>query len=212
MFIPKKSRIFDVLLEHANVVEKASKTLFEIANDWSKLQRLCKTLKELESEGDRLVHEASKEIERAFIMPFDKEDVKAFSDSLDDILDNLEQAGNRLSFFELPETRQGFKDFAGLAVEAANNIKKGVLLLKEQKLDSEELDACYKRLHSIENQGDALHRQVLKLLMNPKGKKINSAEVLFIMKWKEIFQTMEDTLDKCEDIAATFDRLRIKYG
>ncbi len=211
MFIPKKTKVFDVLLEHAEIVEKSAATLSEIANNWSKLQTGCKTLKTLENEGDRLVHATSKEIERAFIMPFDKEDIKAFSNLLDDILDNLEQAGNRLAIFRLPNTTQELKDFAGLAVESAKQIKKGIVLMKEKKINSKEFEACYKKLHSLENEGDALHRQALKKLVNPP-EKIVGKEILLIMKWKEIFQTLENTLDKCEEIASTFDRLRIKYG
>lgn len=212
MFIPKKSKTFDVLHQQAEMCEKAAQLFHKLANNWNQLKPISGQLEELEKQADELMHIVGEELEKTFILPFDKEDVKALADSLDDIIDNIEQTANRINIYKIPKSNEQIKDFADLIVKAVKQIHQGILMIKEHKLALKEFVLCYKELHNIENQGDKLHRKILESLMGPKKQNLNSSDILLVFKWKEIFQTLEDTLDKCEDVAVIFDRLRIKYG
>jgi uncharacterized protein Yka (UPF0111/DUF47 family) len=83
-------------------------------------------------------------------------------------------------------------------------------MIKDRKMESTEYDACCKSLHDLESEGDRLHREVLEKLLG-EGSDDFGKDPLSIIKWKEIFQTLENMLDKCEDISVVFSRLRIKY-
>lgn len=208
-FLPKKSKIFDELVKQSSIIEQSAQVFDKIANNWKYLKKGCDELESLEKRGDECVHRITDEIEKSFVLPLDKEDVKELTDSLDDIIDNLEQTANRLTIYKMPGTENALKDFSGIIVQSVGQIHKNILLIQKHQIFSDDYAYIYKSLHDLENKGDSLHRRVLEKLM---GKKAGGAQVVFLgIKWKEIYQTLEDTLDRCEDIAIIFERLRIKY-
>lgn len=210
MFLLKKSKIFDSLVEQSLVMKESAQKFQNIVNEW-KLNEGCIILKELENKADEFVHDITNEIEKTFILPLDKEDIKEITERLDDIVDNLEQVANRLLIYKIPESNQILKDFSTLISESVERIHNNILMIKERKIISEEFTSGIKSLHTLENQGDELHRGVLEKMMENRLSFIDGKDPISIIKWKEIFQTLEDTLDKCEDFAAIFEKLRIKY-
>ncbi len=211
MFIPKKSKIFESLAKQSLIVEKAAQIFQKITHNWKQLQDICVELEALENQGDEFVHTITNEIETTFILPLDKEDIKELTESLDDIVDAIEQTANRLNIYKIPGGNKTLEDFSALIVQAVQQIHRGILMIKENKQTSKEFISCCQNIHTLENQGDKLHRKVLGILMEDSNPDFSENGVLFIFKWKEIFQTLEDTLDKCEDVAVLFEKLRIKY-
>lgn len=211
MFIPRKSKIFDKLVKQSILVRESAKIFKKITHDWKLLIDGCRTLKELEKQADKHVHSINDDIDTYFILPFDKEDISELTESLDDVVDNLEQVANRIKIYRISKSTDAVKIFANIILEATEQIHQGILLIHERKMASAEYVSCLKNLHALENQGDQLHRKVLEKLMGEASSDFNGKDLLSIIKWKEIFQTLEDTLDRCEDIAVILSRLRIKY-
>lgn len=212
LFLPKKSKIFDNIIQLSLIAKEAAQILKSIADNWSRLKEGYIMLEKLEGDADDLVHIITDEVEKVFILPLDKEDVKELTDSLDDIIDNMEQIVNRLYIYKILESNQAIKDFSELILQAVQEIHKGIMLVRDRKMGSEEFVSCCEKLHDIENQGDKLHRKILEEMMGRYSPEFGGRDALSIIKWKEIFQTLEDTLDICEDFAITFGRLRIKYA
>lgn len=197
------------MIELTDLVKESAVTLEEITLDWGRLRDGTSRLERLEQEADEKVHQISDDIDRFFILPLDKEDLSRLTDSLDDVLDKIEQVSNRLKIYNIPETNSDLQAFSHLAVQATEQIRLGVRLIAERKMQSFEFGACFEKLESLENSADLLHRTLLEKLMRPDGPA--NGDLLSIIKWKEIFQTLEDTLDRCEDIAVIFSRLKTKY-
>lgn len=212
MFIPRKTKIFDALVKQSSIILEAVETFQRIVEDWSRLEEGSAALEKMEKASDELVHEITDEIESAFILPLDKEDIKRLTELLDDIMDNLEQVANRLNIYEIPDSNQALKDFSELVLQSTRKVHDGIMMIKDRKLTSQEFTSCIESLHELENSGDRLHRRILRDLMKGLSPEYDSGNPLSIIKWKEIFQTLEDTLDVCEDLAAFFGMLRIKYG
>lgn len=210
MFLPKKSKIFESLAIQAEMLEKAALVFKNLTEDFARLKDLAQALELLENNADKQVHVINEEIQKFFILPMDKEDIKELSEGLDDIIDNLEQVSNRLKIYQIPHTHEALQKFAELLYEAALEIHRSVLLIRDHKLESAEFVAAFKNLHTLENEGDKLHREVLEKLLGQNSSEFDS-DPLSVLKWKEIFQTLEDTLDICEDLAILLERLRIKY-
>jgi len=211
MFLPKKSKIFDSLVKQASIIKESAELFQKIVDEYKDLGDGSVKMKELEHQADMIVHEVTDEIEKTFILPLDKEDIRDLTEMLDDIIDNLEETANRFKIYRLKKSNKPLKEFSAIILKAVEQIHKGVTLVKDRKMDSEEFVLCYKELHNLENQGDKLHRKVLEELMNRASPEFKSTDVLLTLKWKESFQTLENTLDKCEDIAVLFERLRVKY-
>ncbi|MEM5812934.1 MAG: DUF47 family protein [Candidatus Aenigmatarchaeota archaeon] len=211
MFVRKNNKIFQGLVKQSLLIEESSKTFQDILKDIRNIKSGWKELKRIESEADDIVHYITEEIEKIFILPLDKEDIKILTESLDDIIDNLEHIANRLYIFNIRSSNEALNKFFNLLKEAFENIHKGILILTERKFQSKDFIIIIEKLHELENKGDILHRDILKKLMNGKTS-FAKRNLLLIMKWKEIFQLLEDTMDKCENFAIIFSTLRIKYS
>lgn len=212
MFFKQKLKIFDDLLKQSSIVREAAGVFHDIANDWERLRHGHCALQELEQQADELVHTITDDVEKRFILPLDKEDIVELTESLDDVVDNLEEAVSRLNIYKISKGNDALLDFAGLIKQAAGQIHEGILMMKERKIASEDFASCGKMLRDIESQGDRLHRKVLENLMaNCSSSIFNRNDYLSLIKWKEIFQTLEDTLDRCDDIGKLFAKLRVKY-
>jgi predicted phosphate transport protein (TIGR00153 family) len=212
MFFPRKSKIFDELLKQSSIVKEAAQVFQKITLDWKQLKGGSSALQMLERRADELVHTITDDIEKTFILPLDKEDIAELTESLDDVVDNLEEAVSRLNIYKIAKANDALEEFSELIKQAAVEIHKGILMIKERKMASEDFASCGKMLRDLESQGDNLHRNTLEKLMgNHSSSFINGNDYLSILKWKELFQILEDTLDKCDNIGKLFARLRIKY-
>lgn len=210
MFLPKKSDIFDRLVKQSALVEETAGAFKEMTHRWNDRKNIASHLESLERNADEIVHAVTDAIEETFILPMDKEDIKELTESLDDVIDGIEQAANRIVTYEIPAESKELKDFSVLLLETAAYIHKGIILLQKHDYFSNEFAVCYKTLHEFENRGDVIHRKVVALLMKDRPEMM-ATDLLLAIKWKEIFQILEDTMDTCEDIAIIFERLRIKY-
>ncbi len=212
MFFPHKLKIFDELCKQSSIVKEAAQVFHNITCNWEQLKNGSSALLTLERQADELVHTITDDIEKTFILPLDKEDIAELTESLDDVVDNLEEAVSRLNIYKISKGNDALGNFSELIKQAAVQIHKGILMIKERKIASEDFASCGKMLRDLESQGDKLHRKVLENLMaNRSSSFVNGDDYLSILKWKEIFQTLEDTLDKCDSIGKLFARLRIKY-
>lgn len=211
MFLPKKSKIFEKFLEQSAFVKEAAQLFEKMVQDWSYLEQGCQEMEKLENRADELVHTISDDLEKTFILPLDKEDVKALTELLDDVVDNLEQVTNRLKIYKISNSHATLIEFSKLLNQAAEQIHQSMQMVSESKTFSDELAQCYKKLHDLEEEGDALHRKTLERLLGEESSDLNGGDAISIIKWKEIFQTLEDTMDICEDVAIIIEQLKIKY-
>ncbi len=211
MFFPRKSKIFNKLAKLSSIVKHAGDVLHNLTHDWKQLKNAASELRDLERQADELVKSITNEIETVFILPLDKEDIGDLTECLDDVVDNVEEAVNRLHIYKISESNETLRAFAQLIRESAGEIHKGILMIKEQKIASEDFALCGSGLRDLESQGDKVHRNALEKMMDKDSSFLNGNDYLSILKWKEIFETLENTLDKCDNIAKLFSRLRIKY-
>ncbi|OGD84565.1 hypothetical protein A2165_02555 [Candidatus Curtissbacteria bacterium RBG_13_40_7] len=209
--IPKKREIFDYLVEQSAIIEKSAEKFHQIAYDLKKLKKGAIELEQYENEADEFVHKITDTIEKTFILPLDKNDIKELTELLDDIEDHIEQTANRLAIYNLTRANQPLKDFADLILDAVRQITRGVILIKDNRFGTSTYLEILRNLHELENQGDRVHRQVLKDLMGNHSHNLYGKNSISVLKWVEVFHTLEGTLDFCEDVAIIFDRLRIKY-
>src|SRR3972149_4479382 len=156
---PKKTKIFDGLVEQSRIIQETAQLFREATHDWRKLKENSSKIEDLEMKADEFVHAITDEIETAFILPLDKEDLKELTELLDDIEDDIEEVANRLIIYRISKPNQALQEFSDLIFARAKKIKKAVKLIKENKLTSKEFSTHYRALHEIENKGDQLHRK-----------------------------------------------------
>jgi hypothetical protein len=211
MFFPKKSKINDMIVEHASIVTDMARLFDNAISSWNNVAHGYTEIKTLENKADTLVHVITAEVDNVFILPFDKEDIRELIELMDDIADNLEEVVNRIKIYKIQEGNTYLAQFSGLLLQAIEQIYSNIHMIQRSKMFNDDFTSGYTKLHDLESQGDELHRQVLEKLMGNGSPEFDSKDPIAIMKWKEIFQTLENTLDTCEDIAIVLERLKIKY-
>ncbi len=159
-----------------------------------------------EKKADVFVRAITDITAKSFILPLDKEDITHLVETLDTIIDNLERVENRLNIYHLP-TNEAVADFSKVLADCSHNIHIAFRELSLNRLTSREFLTCCENLNALEKKGDIIHRKHLETLMND-----DKAKPIMVIKWREIYQNMEDTLNQCELLAITFEQIRIKYS
>ena len=205
-FMPKEERFHELLEKATQNLLLGAKVFLEIAHATSLEDRKVKgvQLKALEREGDGITRQIFEALNTTFITPFDREDIRSLASDLDDILDHLESVAKYLVLFELAEAPEPLRRFAEILSAMAVEIDKlRVLIWDMGNLDK--IQESMVRISELENQGDSLYFTVISELFR-KG----CGESIEILKWKEVYEGLEEACDRCKDFTHVVGNVAIK--
>lgn len=205
--IPQEKKFFELFVTQGEKTKEISRLFREMVNDLGQGKNWADKIKEAEREADQVVHSINALLSKSFVTPFDREDMKSLADVIDDIIDDVEEAANRLVVYQIEESLPELSTFADLAIKACQEISWGTKHLQALKKHPDRLALCCKILKGIEEEGDTLHRTSLGHIMNNPYRKIE-----WKMKWKDILELCENALDKCEDAAEVFEIIYLKWS
>jgi hypothetical protein len=195
LFMPKEERFHELLARDTQNLLGAARLFSEIAHGTTLEERRVKAvqLKALEHEGDQITRRIFEALNSSFITPFDREDIRSLASDLDDILDFLESAAQYLVLFDLSDAPEALRQFARILTAMTEEIDRvtGLVwdLANEKKIGEGNV-----RISELENQADSLYATVIAdLFKSPCGDSIE------IMKWKEVYDGLEEACDACKD-------------
>jgi predicted phosphate transport protein (TIGR00153 family) len=205
-FMPKEER-FHALLEKATQnLLLAAKVFSEVAHATSLEDRRVKgvQLKALEREGDQITRQIFEALNTTFITPFDREDIRSLGSDLDDIVDHLESVAKYLVLFELSEAPEALRRFAEILSDMAVEIDHIRALIWDMG-NINKIQEAMVRISELENQGDSLYFTVISDLF-----KRGCTESIEILKWKEVYEGLEEACDRCKDFTHVVGNVTIK--
>jgi len=197
---------YDLLEAQADAAHRAAQSFAALASDFAQADRYAQALKKIESEADDLTHELVNKADARFVTPLDKEDMHRLSESLDSITDHLEAAGARVSLYKLTQARPDLPPLADILVRTTEATRTAVGILRHMK-DHKSLEEIFVTIHALENESDQAYRTALGALFNEAG-----ADALHVIKWKELYDRVELTVDECENVADILESLVVKYA
>jgi uncharacterized protein len=205
-FMPKEERFHDLLAKDTENLVEAARLFSEIANTESFEQRRVRVveLKGIEHEGDQITRQIFDALNSTFITPFDREDIRSIATDLDDILDALESAAQNLVLFELAESPDGLRQFSRILCAMAEGLDQLTRLIWDLS-NERQIHEGIVRISDLENQADALYNTVIADLFRGNGR-----EPLEIMKWKEVYQGLEEACDHCRDYTHILGNVLVK--
>jgi len=205
-FMPKEERFHELLQKDTENLLKGARLFAEIARSTTLDDRRVKAvqLKAIEHDGDQATREIFEALNSSFITPLDREDIRSLATTLDDILDHLESVAQYLVLFELKDSTEAMRQFADILVSMAEAVDKGTRLVWDLSNDKQ-IQAAIVRISELENQADALYSTVIADLFKPDGR--NPIEVL---KWKEVYDGLEEACDGCKDYTHVLGNVVIK--
>ena len=205
-FMPKEERFHELLERATQNLVLAAKVFSEVAHATSLEDRKVKgvQLKALEREGDGITRQIFEALNTTFITPFDREDIRSLASDLDDIVDHLESVGKYLVLFDLGDAPEPLRRFAEILTSMTEEIDKiGVLIWDMGNLNR--IQESMVRISELENEGDSLYFTVISELFK-KG----CTESIEILKWKEVYEGLEEACDRCKDFTHAVGNVVIK--
>ena len=157
----------------------------------------------IEHHGDEIVHEIYERVNRSFITPIDQEDLTKLASLYDDVLDYMEAVMNRLVLFEIRGPTEPMMQFVGInraAIEQVHNV-----FVNMRHVNKDEIDKSVIEIDRLENEADVVLNEAVAALFK-------SADVIEILKLKEIYEYLETVTDKCEDLSLVIRDVMIKHS
>jgi len=191
--IPQEKVFFTHFEQEVDTVVEAAKLLKEFSKRFEDRKGYMKLIHKVENQGDDIVHDIYRELDTTFITPFDREDISGLATKLDDVLDYIDAAVKRIYVYDIKDKPCHFDKFVKLIYKGTLEIKKAVYGLRDLKDIKAIEEACIK-VNEVENAGDDLLTDCLKRLFK-------SDDVKMIIKEKEIYDFLEMTTDKLEEVA-----------
>jgi predicted phosphate transport protein (TIGR00153 family) len=205
-FMPKEERFHELLERATKNLLLGAQVFSEIAHTPSLEDRRVQgvRLKALEREGDGITRQIFEALNTTFITPFDREDIRSLASDLDDILDHLESVAKYLVLFELAEAPAALRRFAEILAAMAEEIDKIRVLIWDMG-NLHKIQQAMVRISELENEGDSLYFTVISELF-----KKSSTDSIEILKWKEVYEGLEEACDRCKDFTHVVGNVTIK--
>ncbi|MBK8804056.1 MAG: DUF47 domain-containing protein [Fibrobacteres bacterium] len=203
--IPTDEKFFDMFRQSAELFHKGAGLLREISLDSSLLKPNALKLERLEHDADQITHEVLVRLDRSFITPIDREDIHQLALALDDCMDTMEEAVDHMVLYGITTTTlEPVKHLAEYIEAQAAQILTMMPLVKKLKWDLVR-PYCIE-INRLENEADRVTRQALGDLFSP------GIEVLDVIRWRDIYDHLEGTTDKAEDVAGIVEGIVLKHG
>jgi predicted phosphate transport protein (TIGR00153 family) len=188
-----------------NIATAADELAKLVATEPAGRAPLAARVKEAELAGDELTHEILVKINTTFVTPFDREDIYRLASALDDVLDAIEEAADRIVLYRLGALPAGIADQVELLQRAAA-VTAAAMPRLEKLAD---LQSYWIDVNSLENEADSVYRALLGDLLAPPDP-APPADVLTVLKTKEIVETLEEAADAFETVANTVESIAVK--
>ncbi len=201
--LPRAEEFFDLFVQVANLNREAAqqlRALFEAPPD--RRAPIVEALKRLEHEADQVTHEVVNRLDRTFITPLDREDIHQLASDLDDVMDVMDGTARRTQIFRIGVAPAGVLHLVEVIERMVSVLAEGVAKLKK---GDDVMRYCVEA-KKLEEEGDVIYHEVLGQLFDKEK------DALEVIKWKEIYDNLERTLDEAEDVANVLESITIKHG
>jgi predicted phosphate transport protein (TIGR00153 family) len=204
-FLPKETDFFSMFEKAALNLNKSANLLLEMMEDLSASSDIkAKEIYEAEQEGDMLTHEVMRKLNKTFLTPVDREDIHSLVGCLDDVLDLIWASADRAVLFKLESAAPEAVELCSTLLETTEFITKAIGCLKDKKYSYIQ-EYCIE-INRLENRGDRIFREALVKLFD------NIKDPILVIKWKEVYEHLEDAEDTCEDVADILESIVLKHA
>jgi len=198
--IPRDERFQELFEEDARLLLEASRKLEEMIGVYDRLEERVAEIRVLEHRGDEIDTEVEVRLDRAFITPFDREDIHDLMSRLDDVLDGIQEVAETFVIYDVKTPSDDARRLAAILAAQANQLVEAVAKLKGLR----GLEANIKQVHDLENEADGLSRAAVARLFR------DGIEAIDVIKWRDIYTALENTIDAAEDAAEVLERIIAK--
>jgi uncharacterized protein len=204
-FSSKETRFFAFFQQQAENIVKMAKQLKDMIYTWQNIKERASIIADMEREGNAITHDIMTLLYRSFITPLDREDIISLANSLDKIADGIRSTADTMYLYRIEYPTDRAKELCNMILQAVLEVEGGVLEIKGRIREPDILIKKCITINRIENAGDNVYRSALAELFTQN-------DMIFIIKWREIYKHMESTINGCEAFTDILEGIATKYA
>jgi predicted phosphate transport protein (TIGR00153 family) len=198
---PRDENFFELLEQQSNLVHDAARALREgVETSPAAMALNAGVIKRMEHEADEITHQIHTRLHATFVTPIDPEDLHALTTAMDDVIDAIEDSSFRLTAYHIDPIPKGVLEFAQIIHASCMRLQVAIQKLRVGKAVQEE---CIE-INRLENAADELVRRLVTNLFE------SGMDAISVIKHKEIYEFLESTTDRCEDVADVLQTVSLK--
>jgi uncharacterized protein Yka (UPF0111/DUF47 family) len=202
-FIPREMKFFDLFDEAVAILSRAAARFLDLVTVFDDQDERSTDLKKEETALDDVVGRIIQALDRSFITPFDREDIHTLATSLDDVLDNMEEAAHRFVLYKERPTPEAIA-LAGIVRDCCTHLEQAVRACRTLR-KPEEIQSHLREVTRLENDADRLYRDSEAALFADPPK-----DLLRLIKWRDLYSWLEETVDACKSASQVISEIVIK--
>lgn len=207
LLLPRETKFFTLFEDQVNILITGSQAFKKLVSDLERLQEFeiknrVSEIKDIETRGDVVEHQIIDALHQSFITPFDREDIHSMAVNIDRALDILNSSAHKIEMYGIRKVPANVVNFADIIMEMCIELQKLMLQFKNK----EKVEDMVKKIHELENKADFLFRISLADLFN------NGTDAIEIIKFKQIYEHLEDLTDCIDFIGKTVRGIMVKQG
>jgi uncharacterized protein len=200
LFAPKERGFFDLFEEAGANIVLATELLERELQQWPDHGSLAREIVVCEQEGDRITHAIIQRLNSTFVTPIDREDIYALASSLDDIVDFVEEVSDFMGLYRIEAPMEQAQQMAAILHESARQLAQAIPRLRSFR----DIHHFTIEVNRLENEGDRVVREALASLFE------RGIDPMMVIRWKDIFERLEDGIDSTEKTANILEGIVIK--
>ena len=200
LFAPREREFFDLFEEAGRNIVQSGDILERMLDRWPDHGELAREIVICEQEGDRITHDIIQRLNQTFVTPIDREDIYALASALDDVIDYTEEVADYLGLYKIEAPMSQAQDLAQVLHAAARQISEAMPRLRGFK----DISHYTVEIHRLENDGDRITREAIASLFD------TGIDPMVVIRWKDIFERLEEAIDATERVANILDCIVIK--
>ena len=204
-FLPRETSFFDFFEQHAGLTVEGTKEFLSMVTTGANIAAKCRRISDIEHETDTITHRCVEALHKTFITPIDRDSIHRLITRMDDVMDFVEAAAERIELYELTVMTADVRDLADVLHRSAMQVESAMRGLRTLKEPVATLKLCID-INRLENEADAiLRRSVARLFKEEK-------DPIVVIKWKEVYENLEMGTDRCEDVANIIEGVILEHA
>jgi len=200
--IPREEKFYDDFKMMADQLRVGARLLEQMMASDPPIADKAHEIKEIEHQCDFLTHEIIQRLNKTFVTPIDREDIHELARTFDDVMDAIDSVAALIPLYRIEKCRPGTRELTAVIVKQCDELRAAVEALENRK---GVLDRAIE-INRLENEADRIHKTAIGQLFD------DEKDPITVMKWKEIFDVLEEATDACEDVANLLENVVVKHG
>jgi predicted phosphate transport protein (TIGR00153 family) len=200
--VPKDREFFNLFDEAGTNILRAAELLSQLMKSWPDAGGLGRDILICEQEGDRITHDIIHRLNTTSVTPLDREDIFALASALDDVVDYTEEAADFMGLYNIEAPMEQALQLTDLLEDACRNISQALSKLRGLP----DLNHYFVEVNRLENEADRVTREALASLFR------NGIDPMVVIRWKDIFERLEQAIDACETAANILEGIIVKHA